>query len=199
MRLICNIYESIIIMWSWVNATENHQENRIHLTYFANKNQLCQLLALFSSSRTRPIMSKAGVVDNTKKSIDKGKTVASYCMGQKETYELLDENPTIEFKTIDYVNNPLIIAKNKLMTAINSAMKVDLTGQASAESLGGTFYFGVGGQADFMRGGSARAWRQEHSGLAVNCNQQHHFEDSAISPGGYGSDPDQRRCPLRSN
>lgn len=95
---------------------------------------------------------KTGVVDNTKKSIDTGKTVASYCMGRKETYELLDENPTIEFKTIDYVNNPLIIAKNKLMTAINSAMEIDLTGQATAESLSGTFYFGVGGQADFMRG-----------------------------------------------
>ena len=95
---------------------------------------------------------KKGVVDNTKKSIDTGKTVASYCMGKKETYELLDENPTIEFKTVDYVNNPLIIAKNKLMTAINSAMEIDLTGQATAESLSGTFYFGIGGQADFMRG-----------------------------------------------
>lgn len=95
---------------------------------------------------------KKGVVDNTKKSIDTGKTVASYCMGKKETYEFLDENPTIEFKTIDYVNNPLIIAKNKLMTAINSAMEIDLTGQATAESLSGTFYFGIGGQADFMRG-----------------------------------------------
>jgi acyl-CoA hydrolase/GNAT superfamily N-acetyltransferase len=95
---------------------------------------------------------KKGVVDNTKKSIDRGKTVASYCMGNKESYELLDENPTIEFKTIDYVNNPLIIAKNKLMTAINSAMEIDLTGQATSESLSGTFYFGIGGQADFMRG-----------------------------------------------
>jgi acyl-CoA hydrolase/GNAT superfamily N-acetyltransferase len=95
---------------------------------------------------------KLGVVDNTKKSIDTGKTVASYCMGRAETYEFLDENPTIEFKTIDYVNNPLVIAKNKLMTAINSAMEIDLTGQATAESLGKTFYFGVGGQADFMRG-----------------------------------------------
>ena len=93
-----------------------------------------------------------GVVDNTKKSIDTGKTVASYCMGNKETYEFLDENPTVSFKTIDYVNNPLIIAKNKLMTAINSAMEIDLTGQATAESLSGTFYFGIGGQADFMRG-----------------------------------------------
>jgi ribosomal protein S18 acetylase RimI-like enzyme len=95
---------------------------------------------------------KAGVVDNTKKSIDMGKTVASYCMGSKDTYEFLDENPTVSFKSIDYVNNPLIIAKNKLMTAINSAMEIDLTGQATAESLSGTFYFGVGGQADFMRG-----------------------------------------------
>lgn len=93
-----------------------------------------------------------GVVDNSKKSIDSGKTVASYCMGKKETYEFLDENPTVSFKTIDYVNNPLIIAKNRLMTTINSAMEIDLTGQATAESLAGTFYFGIGGQADFMRG-----------------------------------------------
>jgi GNAT superfamily N-acetyltransferase len=93
-----------------------------------------------------------GVVDNTKKSIDTGKTVASYCMGKRESYEFLDENPTVLFRTIDYVNNPLIIAKNKLMTAINSAIEIDLTGQATAESLAGTFYFGIGGQADFMRG-----------------------------------------------
>ncbi|HPS92136.1 MAG TPA: GNAT family N-acetyltransferase [Methanothrix sp.] len=93
-----------------------------------------------------------GVVDNTRKSVDVGKTVASYCMGKRESYEFLDENPTVLFKTIDYVNNPLIIAKNKLMTAINSAMEIDLTGQATAESIAGKFYFGIGGQADFMRG-----------------------------------------------
>ena len=95
---------------------------------------------------------KKGVIDNTKKSIDTGKTVAAFCMGMIETYEFLDENPSIEFKTIDYVNNPLIIAKNRLMTAINSAMEIDLTGQATAESLRGAFHFGIGGQADFMRG-----------------------------------------------
>ena len=95
---------------------------------------------------------KRGVVDNTKKSIDTGKTVAAYCMGRRETYDFLDENPSVEFKTIDYVNNPLTIARNRLMTAINSAIEIDLTGQATAESLGGKFYFGIGGQADFMRG-----------------------------------------------
>jgi acyl-CoA hydrolase/RimJ/RimL family protein N-acetyltransferase len=95
---------------------------------------------------------KNGVVNNTKKNHNPGKTIASFCMGSKETYDFLDENPAVEFKRIDYTNNPLIIARNYLMTAINSAMEVDLTGQASAESLGGTFYSGIGGQADFMRG-----------------------------------------------
>ncbi len=95
---------------------------------------------------------RAGVVNNTKKEHNPGKTIASFCMGSRDTYDFLDENPVVEFKRIDYTNNPLIIARNHLMTAINSAMEVDLTGQATAESLGGTFYSGIGGQADFMRG-----------------------------------------------
>jgi acyl-CoA hydrolase/GNAT superfamily N-acetyltransferase len=95
---------------------------------------------------------KKGVVTNRRKTHNPGKTVASFCMGSRETYDFLDENPAVEFKRIDYTNNPLIISRNRLMTAINSAMEVDLTGQATAESLGGTFYSGIGGQADFMRG-----------------------------------------------
>jgi acyl-CoA hydrolase/GNAT superfamily N-acetyltransferase len=95
---------------------------------------------------------KTGVVDNTEKSINHGKTIATFCMGKKETYDFIDENPNIEFRTIDYTNNPLIIAQNKRMTAINSALEVDLTGQATAESIGKVFYSGIGGQADFMRG-----------------------------------------------
>lgn len=95
---------------------------------------------------------RSGVVNNTKKEHNPGKTIASFCMGSRDTYDFLDENPAVEFKRIDYTNNPLIIARNHLMTAINSAMEVDLTGQATAESLGGTFYSGIGGQADFMRG-----------------------------------------------
>jgi len=95
---------------------------------------------------------KMGVVDNSRKTIDRGKTVAAFCMGKEETYEYLHENPSVEFKTIDYTNNPLVISKIKNMTAINSAMEVDLSGQATAESLGNTFYSGIGGEADFMRG-----------------------------------------------
>jgi acyl-CoA hydrolase/GNAT superfamily N-acetyltransferase len=92
------------------------------------------------------------VIDNTKKSINPGKTVAAFCMGKKETYEYIHDNPAIEFRTIDYTNNPLVIAQHHHMTAINTALEIDLTGQATAESIGKLFYSGVGGQADFMRG-----------------------------------------------
>jgi acyl-CoA hydrolase/GNAT superfamily N-acetyltransferase len=95
---------------------------------------------------------KMGVIDNSKKSIDRGKTVAAFCMGKKETYDYVHDNPSIEFKTIDYTNNSLIIAQHDNFTAINSALEIDLTGQSTAESLGKTFYSGMGGQANFMRG-----------------------------------------------
>lgn len=95
---------------------------------------------------------KRGVVDNTKKNRNRGKLVASFCMGRKETYDFLDDNPAVLFKEIDYTNHPLNIAAQDRMTAINSALEIDLSGQASAESLGSTFYSGIGGQANFMRG-----------------------------------------------
>ena len=95
---------------------------------------------------------KKKVIDNTKKSINRGKTVVSFCMGKRESYEYIHDNPSFEFRTIDYTNNPLVIAQHHHMTAINSALEIDLTGQATAESLGKLFYSGIGGQADFMRG-----------------------------------------------
>jgi acyl-CoA hydrolase/GNAT superfamily N-acetyltransferase len=95
---------------------------------------------------------KNGVADNTKKELNRGKTVAAFCMGRRETYEFLHDNPSIEFRPVNYTNNPLVIARHRNMTAINSALEIDLTGQATAESIGSYFYSGIGGQADFMRG-----------------------------------------------
>jgi RimJ/RimL family protein N-acetyltransferase len=95
---------------------------------------------------------KSGVIDNTRKTLDRGKTVATFCMGTTETYEFINDNPSIEFRPIEYTNNPLNIARNENMTAINMALQIDLTGQATAESIGTLFYSGIGGQADFMRG-----------------------------------------------
>jgi len=95
---------------------------------------------------------KQGIVDNSRKTVNRGKTVATFCMGKRSTYEYLHDNPSIDFRAIDYTNNPLLIARQDNMVAINSALEIDLTGQATAESIGKTFYSGVGGQADFMRG-----------------------------------------------
>ena len=95
---------------------------------------------------------RAGVIDNTRKNVDRGKSVAAFSMGKSDTYDYLHDNPAIEFRPISYTNNPLTIARIENMTAINTALQIDLTGQATAESLGATFYSGIGGQADFMRG-----------------------------------------------
>ena len=95
---------------------------------------------------------KEGVIDNSRKSRDRNKTVASFSMGHRETYAYLSDNPAIEFHPVQYTNDPMVIASQERMTAINTALSIDLTGQATAESLGRTFYSGIGGQADFMRG-----------------------------------------------
>ncbi|MCE5210487.1 MAG: GNAT family N-acetyltransferase [Deltaproteobacteria bacterium] len=95
---------------------------------------------------------KAGVIDNSRKTIDHGKTVASFSMGNKSTYAFLDNNPSISLRTLDYTNNPLMMARIDNMVAINSALEIDLTGQATSESIGGIFYSGIGGHQDFMRG-----------------------------------------------
>jgi RimJ/RimL family protein N-acetyltransferase len=95
---------------------------------------------------------KIGAVDNSRKTLDRGKTVASFCMGKATTYQYIHDNPAIDFRPVDYTNNPLLIARQEHMTAINSGLEIDLTGQATADSLGTAFWSGIGGQADFMRG-----------------------------------------------
>jgi acyl-CoA hydrolase/GNAT superfamily N-acetyltransferase len=95
---------------------------------------------------------KAGVIDNSKKTLNRGKTVATFCMAKSETYQYIHDNPSIVFRTVDYTNNPMIIARNDNIIAINSALEIDLTGQATSESIGSMFYSGIGGFHDFMRG-----------------------------------------------
>ncbi|HTF99852.1 MAG TPA: GNAT family N-acetyltransferase [Nitrospirota bacterium] len=95
---------------------------------------------------------RARAVDNTRKDLNNGKTVAAFCMGKKDTYDFLHDNPAIEFRPVNYTNNPTVLARQRNMTAINSALEIDLSGQATAESIGTRLYSGIGGQADFMRG-----------------------------------------------
>jgi len=95
---------------------------------------------------------RSGIINNSRKNIDRGKTTVSFCMGSRDTYDYIHENPSVEFRPIDYTNSIFTIASQNNMAAINSALQIDLTGQATAESLGGSFYSGIGGQTDFMRG-----------------------------------------------
>jgi RimJ/RimL family protein N-acetyltransferase len=95
---------------------------------------------------------EAGVITGARKSLNRGKIVASFCMGTRKLYDLIDDNPAFEFYPTEYVNDPFIIAQQHKMVAINVALQVDLTGQVCADSLGTKFYSGIGGQVDFNRG-----------------------------------------------
>ncbi len=123
---------------------------RAILSNMADKNDLGIHSELLTDTMVRMI--DKGIFNNRKKTLNRGKTVASFCMGTEETYRYIDDNPAFEFKRIDYTNDPLVIAQQDNMTSINSALQIDLTGQATAESIGRVFYSGIGGSADFMRG-----------------------------------------------
>lgn len=120
------------------------------LAALTNKHDLGVHTELFTEGIAE--LMRIGVITNTKKRIDHHKTVAAFCMGTNDTYRFIDDNPAIEFRAIDYTNSPSVIASLDNITAINSALEIDLTGQATAESIGRQFYSGIGGQADFMRG-----------------------------------------------
>ncbi|NLV17467.1 MAG: GNAT family N-acetyltransferase [Syntrophomonadaceae bacterium] len=94
---------------------------------------------------------KIGVIDNTQKSLNKGKTIGSFCLGKRETYDFFNNNPAVELRRLDYVSDLMNIASHNNMTAVNSVLQIDLTGQATAESLGNVYYSGITGFANFMR------------------------------------------------
>jgi acyl-CoA hydrolase len=93
-----------------------------------------------------------GVVTCERKDIDCGKIVTTFMMGTQRLYKFVDNNPMVEMRQVDYTNDTSIIRRHRRMTAINSAIEVDLTGQVCADSIGSRMYSGVGGQMDFMRG-----------------------------------------------
>jgi len=95
-----------------------------------------------------------GVVTNARKSLHRGKVIATFVLGSSELYGYIDNNPLFELHPCDYTNNPFVIAQNDNMVAINSAIQVDLTGQVCSDSIGRRIYSGFGGQVDFIRGAS---------------------------------------------
>ena len=95
---------------------------------------------------------KAGVITNAKKTLHPGKFIATFLMGTQKLYDFANQNPDVEMHPVDYVNHPMVIAKNDNMVSINSCVQVDLMGQVASESIGYKQISGVGGQVDFVRG-----------------------------------------------
>jgi len=95
---------------------------------------------------------ECGAITCAKKTLNRGKVVASFCMGSKRLYDYINDNPFFEFYPTEYVNDPYIISKHDKMVGINVGLEIDLTGQVCADSLGYQFYSGIGGQVDFIRG-----------------------------------------------
>lgn len=118
-------------------SLENHKELGIHTEMF--------------SDGIIPLIEK-GVVTNQHKKKYRGKSVTSFMLGSRKLYDFVDDNPSIAVLQIDYVNDTAVIRTNPKVTAINSAIEVDITGQVCSDSIGTYHYSGVGGQMDFMRG-----------------------------------------------
>ncbi len=94
------------------------------------------------------------VINGNYKGVDPGRALATFLMGSKRLYDYVNDNPFVEMRSSDYVNDVSTIKMNPRMVAINSAVEVDVTGQVCADSIGSKMYSGVGGQMDFIRGAS---------------------------------------------
>lgn len=120
-------------------ALTNHRRLGIHTEMFSNG--LIDLV-------------ERGVVTGEEKRVHPGKIVAGFVMGNRRLYDFIDDNPLVAMLDIAYVNDTAVIRRNPKVTAINSAIEIDLTGQVCADSIGMMQYSGVGGQMDFIRGAS---------------------------------------------
>jgi acyl-CoA hydrolase len=100
-----------------------------------------------------PLIEK-GVIDNSRKLLNIGRSVTGFILGTRKLYDFVNDNQEIRVMDISYVNDTSVIRQNPKATAINSAIEIDLTGQVCADSIGTYQYSGIGGQMDFMRGAS---------------------------------------------
>jgi acyl-CoA hydrolase len=117
----------------------NHKDLGIHTEMFADG-----IIPLIES----------GVINNSKKKLNIGRSVTSFITGTRKLYDFVNDNPSIRVMEIGYVNDTSVIRQNPKVTAINSAIEIDLTGQVCSDSIGTLQYSGIGGQMDFIHGAS---------------------------------------------
>lgn len=122
-----------------LNNLTNHKRLGIHTEMF--------------SDGVLPLVEK-GIITGEEKEIKTGKIVTCFAVGSQKLYDFIDDNPLVHFKEAGYTNDTSLIKLNPKVTAINSAIEIDLTGQVCADTIGKYQYSGVGGQMDFIRGAS---------------------------------------------
>jgi len=122
------------------------------LKYLGNKNDIGMHTEMFNDALI-PLI-ESGVVNGSRKTINRGEVTASFCYGTRKLYDYIHENPVFDFRPSEYVNDPFVISQHNKMVAVNVALEVDMTGQVCSDSIGYNFYSGVGGQLDFNRGAS---------------------------------------------
>ncbi|PNW27617.1 acetyl-CoA hydrolase/transferase family protein [Formosa algae] len=120
------------------------------LTYLNNHKNLGVHTEMFSEGIVDLV--EKGIVNGSQKKVNPNKIVSGFAMGTRRLYDFMDDNPEIEMLDIGYVNDTSVIRQNPKVTAINSAVEIDITGQVCADSIGTRMLSGVGGQMDFMRG-----------------------------------------------
>jgi len=120
-----------------LNNLQNHKRLGVHTEMF--------------SDGLLPLVEK-GIVTGEDKVMNVRKIVTSFAAGSQKLYDFIDDNPLVQFKEAAYTNDTAIIRRNPKVTAINSAIEIDLTGQICADSIGYRHFSGVGGQMDFIRG-----------------------------------------------
>jgi acyl-CoA hydrolase len=102
-------------------------------------------------------LARSGAITNRLKSVHRGRIVTSFVNGSQKVYDFVDDNPFVEFHPCDRTNDTAIIRRNGKVTAINSALEIDLSGQVVADSIGFRIFSGIGGQMDFIRGAALSA------------------------------------------
>ncbi len=122
-----------------LNNLGNHQRLGIHTEMF--------------SDGILPLVER-GVITGEDKEVKTGKIVTCFAVGSQKLYDFVHDNPLVHFKEAAYTNDTSIIRRNPKVTAINSAIEIDITGQVCADTIGNKQYSGVGGQMDFIRGAS---------------------------------------------
>lgn len=126
---------------------------------------------------------KKGVIDNSRKKFHRGKTTSAFLIGSREMYDFVNDNMTVLNLEASYINYPINIMRNPRVTAINSAVEIDLSGQVCADSVGPRIISGVGGQMDFLRAAALSSGGKPILAMTSKSKNGHSRISSILKPG----------------